>query len=44
MLVTCQGQKFAHKIPLEIGGNLGGQIENVCSLGQKKGRSCQVLH
>ena len=37
-----QGRKFDHEIPL--GGNLGGQAENVCPLGQKKGRVCQVLH
>ena len=28
---ACQGQKFAYEIPL--GGNLGGQVENVCPLG-----------
>ena len=39
-LYACQGWKFANEIPL--GGNLGGQVENVYPWGQKKGRVCQV--
>ena len=44
MLISLiRGENLPMKYPLG-GGDLGGQVENVYPLGQKKGRPCQVLH
>ena len=47
-LLLIRDENLPMKIEIPLGGNLGGQVEDMCSLGQKKkkkkGRACQVLH